>query len=61
MRLALVTAFPSVKVTLNEYIELSKWFSTPKSKQFINGILDKFVAEYTKKGELKKTGRGLMQ
>lgn len=55
--------FPSipVKVTLNEYIELSKWFSTPKSKQFINGILDKFVAEYSKKGELKKTGRGLMQ
>lgn len=49
-----------IKVTLNEYIELSKWFSTPKSKVFVNGVLDKLVAELQEKGELRKVGRGLM-
>ena len=49
-----------VKVTLNEYIELSKWFSTPKSKVFVNGILDKLVADLKQSGELKKIGRGLL-
>lgn len=49
-----------VKVTLNEYIELSKHFSTPKSKTFINGILDKLVADYSASGKIKKTGRGLL-
>lgn len=49
-----------VKVTLNEYIELSKWFSTPKSKVFVNGILDKLVLELKETGELKKVGRGLL-
>jgi len=49
-----------VKVTLNEYIELSKWFSTPKSKVFVNGILDKLVADLKDSGELKKVGRGLL-
>ncbi|MEQ8908865.1 MAG: transcription antitermination factor NusB [Vicingaceae bacterium] len=55
--------FPSipVKVTLNEYIEISKLFSTPKSKVFINGVLDKLLAEFKREGSLKKTGRGLMQ
>lgn len=50
-----------VKVTLNEYIELSKWYSTPKSKVFVNGVLDKLVLELTEKGILKKIGRGLIE
>ena len=49
-----------VKVTLNEYIELSKTYSTPKSRVFINGILDKIVPDLKQKGEIKKVGRGLM-
>jgi N utilization substance protein B len=50
-----------VKVTLNEYIEISKTYSTPKSRQFINGILDKLVADFREKGLIQKTGRGLME
>lgn len=50
-----------VKVTLNEYIELSKWYSSPKSKIFVNGVLDKLVVELTKTGDLKKMGRGLLE
>ncbi|HOW32603.1 MAG TPA: transcription antitermination factor NusB [Bacteroidales bacterium] len=55
--------FPSVpvKVTLNEYIELAKSFSTPKSKLFINGILDKLIVDFKADGRLVKTGRGLME
>ncbi|WP_452609884.1 transcription antitermination factor NusB [Roseivirga echinicomitans] len=49
-----------VKVTINEYIELSKNYSTPKSKQFINGILDVISVELKTSGKLKKSGRGLM-
>jgi N utilization substance protein B len=50
-----------VKVTLNEYIEISKTYSTPKSRQFINGILDKLVADFREKGLIQKSGRGLME
>ena len=50
-----------VKVTLNEYIELSKWYSTPKSKMFVNGVLDKLLLELKTKGKLKKMGRGLLE
>lgn len=50
-----------VKVTLNEYIEISKTYSTPKSRQFINGILDKLVADFRENGWINKTGRGLME
>jgi transcription antitermination protein NusB len=50
-----------VKVSLNEYIEISKTYSTPKSKVFINGILDKLVADFKADGRIKKTGRGLME
>ena len=50
-----------VKVTLNEYIELSKWYSTPKSKVFVNGVLDKLVAELKANGKLKKIGKGLIE
>jgi len=49
-----------IKVTINEYIELSKNYSTPKSKQFINGILDVVSNEFKSEGRLKKTGRGLL-
>jgi N utilization substance protein B len=54
--------FPSipVKVVINEYLEVAKEYSTPKSSVFINGILDKIVKEYTDKGTLNKTGRGLL-
>ncbi len=49
-----------VKVTINEYIELSKNYSTPKSKQFINGLLDVLSAELDKAGKIRKSGRGLL-
>lgn len=54
--------FPSipVKVTMNEYLEIAKEYSTPKSSIFINGILDKLVKEYETAGTLKKIGRGLL-
>ncbi|TYB80123.1 transcription antitermination factor NusB [Bizionia gelidisalsuginis] len=54
--------FPSIptKVTINEYLEISKEYSTPKSRIFINGILDKLVKEYESEGKLNKIGRGLM-
>lgn len=54
--------FPSipVKVTINEYLEIAKEYSTPKSSNFINGILDKIVKGYTADGNLNKIGRGLM-
>lgn len=49
-----------VKVTMNEYIEISKQFSSHKSKLFINGILDKLVSDLTGENKIRKTGRGLM-
>lgn len=49
-----------VKVTINEYIELSKNYSTPKSKQFVNGILDVISGDLKDSGRLKKSGRGLL-
>jgi len=53
---------PSVptKVTMNEYIEISKEYSTPKSAVFINGVLDKALAELKKDGKVKKSGKGLI-
>ncbi len=50
-----------IKVSLNEYIEISKLFSSPKSKVFINGILDKLVADFKAADKIKKMGRGLME
>jgi transcription antitermination protein NusB len=49
-----------VKVTLNEYIEISKYYSTDKSKLFINGVLDKIIKELKKEGQIQKAGRGLI-
>ncbi|MAO09177.1 MAG: transcription antitermination factor NusB [Alteromonas sp.] len=53
--------FPSipVRVTINEYLEVAKEYSTPKSSIFINGILDKLVKQFTEEGKLNKIGRGL--
>ncbi|MBI49274.1 MAG: transcription antitermination factor NusB [Crocinitomicaceae bacterium] len=64
MKMALAEAkeFPTIplKVTLNEYIELSKYYSTDKSHGFINGILDQLFLKLVEAGEIKKTGRGLV-
>ncbi len=49
-----------VKVTINEYVELSKYFSTPNSKVFVNGILDKVIVGLTAEGKIEKRGRGLV-
>lgn len=48
------------KVTLNEYIEISKFYSTPKSNGFINGILDKAIDRLVKENKIVKVGRGLV-
>jgi N utilization substance protein B len=48
------------KVTLNEYLEIAKEYSTPKSSLFINGILDQLSKEFTESMRMKKAGRGLL-
>ncbi len=62
MALAEMKNFPSipVKVSINEYIDISKTYSTPKSKQFVNGLLDVMAKELTESGEIRKSGRGLL-
>jgi N utilization substance protein B len=50
-----------VKVSLNEYIDISKEYSTPNSKTFINGVLDKIISELKQGNKIQKTGRGLME
>jgi N utilization substance protein B len=65
MRMAIVelvhfSSIP-VKVTMNEYIEIAKEFSTPKSNSFINGILDKILADLKAQGKVRKVGRGLIE
>jgi len=50
-----------IKASLNEYIELTKTFSTPKSKIFVNGVLDKVISHYNREGKILKTGRGLQE
>ncbi|NLJ43390.1 MAG: transcription antitermination factor NusB [Bacteroidales bacterium] len=64
MQLAIteIIEFPEipVKVTLNEYIEIAKYYCTPKSSTFVNGILDNIVKEIREKGIFKKSGKGLI-
>ena len=62
MALAELTTFSNipVKVTINEFIDISKEYSTPKSKQFINGVIDKLAADYKEQGKIVKVGRGLI-
>lgn len=54
--------FPSIptKVTINEYIEIAKDYSTAKSGYFINGVLDKLLKDFNKSERLQKIGRGLL-
>ena len=54
--------FPSIptKVTLNEYIEIAKEFSSPSSGKFVNGVIDNIVKDLTNKGQIVKKGRGLI-
>jgi len=65
MELALteLTEFPSVpvKVSLNEYIELAKYYSTQRSSIFINGVLDRITKDFKEQGKIVKAGRGLIE
>ena len=65
MRMALVELLNfvniPVKVTINEYLELAKIYSTPKSSVFLNGVLDKIMNELKQEGKIKKVGRGLVE
>lgn len=60
--IAELTNFESipVKVTLDEWIDIAKYYSSPTSSNFVNGVLDKIVAELTESGRIKKSGRGLL-
>ena len=62
MAIVELTEMPTIpiKVTLNEYIELTKYFSTSKSKTFVNGVLDKLIHNFDKEGKINKLGRGLI-
>lgn len=62
MGLAEAANFPTipVKVTINEYVEIAKHFGTPKSRSFVNGLLDKLVQSLTEDGQIVKEGKGLL-
>lgn len=62
MALAELITFPNIpiKVTINEFIDISKEYSTPKSKQFVNGVIDKLATDYKEQGKIVKMGRGLI-
>ena len=57
-----LTTFDSipVKVTLDEWIDIAKYYSSPSSSTFVNGVLDKVVADLTAEGRIAKSGRGLL-
>jgi N utilization substance protein B len=63
MALAEIMHIPNVpvKASLNEYIDISKEYSTPNSKVFVNGVLDKIIAELKRDNKIAKTGRGLKE
>ena len=60
--IAELTEFESipVKVTLDEWIDIAKYYSSPTSSTFVNGVLDKIVAEFKESGRINKSGRGLL-
>lgn len=62
MGLAEAASFPTipVKVTMNEYVEISKFYGTPKSRAFVNGLLDKLIQQLVNEGQIKKEGKGLL-
>ncbi|MBQ1280381.1 MAG: transcription antitermination protein NusB [Bacteroidales bacterium] len=61
--IAEAVGFPNipVKVTINEYVEISKYYSTHNSKIFVNGLLDRIIQKMIKSGEIVKSGRGLIE
>lgn len=63
MALCELMNFPTIptKVTLNEFVEIAKLYSTEKSKDFINGILDRLMKKLNKDGKINKEGRGLLE
>ncbi len=63
MALAEILHVPNVpvKASLNEYIDISKEYSTPNSKTFVNGVLDKVIGQLKREGRIEKTGRGLKE
>ena len=62
MGMAEAVTFPSipVKVTMNEYVEISKFYGTPKSRSFVNGLLDRLIQAMTNDGQIRKEGKGLL-
>ena len=62
MGLAEAASFPTipVKVTMNEYVEISKFYGTPKSRSFVNGLLDRIVQKLAEDGRINKSGKGLL-
>lgn len=62
MGLAEAVTFPTIplKVTINEYVEISKFYGTPKSRSFVNGLLDRLVQKLVSEGEIVKEGKGLL-
>ncbi len=62
MGLTEAVTFPTipVKVTINEYVEISKFYGTKKSRSFVNGLLDKLIQRLNEEGQIKKEGKGLL-
>ena len=62
MGLAEAVSFPTipVKVTINEYVEISKFYGTPKSRSFVNGLLDRLIQKLADEGQVVKEGKGLI-
>ena len=62
MGLAEAASFPTIplKVTINEYVEISKFYGAPKSRAFVNGLLDKLIQKLSDEGKIAKEGKGLM-
>ena len=62
MGLAEAVTFPTipVKVSINEYVEISKFYGTPKSRSFVNGLLDRLIQNLADDGKIAKSGKGLL-
>ena len=62
MGLAEAVTFPEIpiKVTMNEYVEISKFYGTPKSRSFVNGLLDRLIQKLSDEGQIVKKGKGLL-
>ncbi len=60
--LAEAVTFPTIplKVTMNEYVEISKFYGTPKSRSFVNGLLDRLIVKLSEEGQIRKEGKGLL-